>query len=126
MFLKNYRVSYQRVTFEVVQTDFFYFQVQERGALSEGRGRRRRRGRGATRRPQGAAEARPHSLQGYEHGAKAVRRSQVGVARVHGAVQGGGGTRAGTRAAAASAPRRASRCTPRSSRGAAQACLEPR
>lgn len=69
------------------------FQVQERGALSEGRGRGRgrRRGGGAARRPQGAAEARPHSLQGHEHGAKVVRRCQVGVARVHGALQGGGG-----------------------------------
>lgn len=73
-------------------------QVQERGALSEGRGRgrrRRRRRRGAAQRPQGAAEARPHSLQGHEHGAKALRRCEVGVARVHGSFQGGSGARAG-------------------------------
>lgn len=91
------------------------FQVQERGALSEGRGRRWRRGRGAAWRPQGAAEARPHSLQGYEHGAKAFRRSKVGVARVHGAIQSGCRTRAGARAPAARAPRRAPRCAARAS-----------
>lgn len=99
-------------------------QVQERGARREGRGRRR--GGGAARRPQGAAEARPHSLQGHEHGAKALRRSQVGVARLHGALQGGGGARAGARAAAPRAPRRAAGRAARAPRHAGQARLEPR
>lgn len=106
----------------------FVLQVQERGALSEGRGRGRgrRRGRGSSQRPQGAAEARPHSLQGHEHGAKALRRCQVGVARVHGALQGGGGARAGPRAAAAGAPRRVARRAARAPRYAAQARVESR
>lgn len=97
---------------------FSDLQVQERGARREGRGRRGR--------PQGAAEARPHSLQGHEHGAKALRRSQVGVARLHGALQGGGGARAGARAAAPRAPRRAAGRAARAPRHAGQARLEPR
>lgn len=60
----------------VIKVLFLLVQVQERGALSEERGRRRWRGGGAARRPQGAAETRPHSLQGHEHGAKALRRCQ--------------------------------------------------
>lgn len=102
----------------------FVFQVQERGALSEGRGRGRRGRRG--RRPQGAAEARPHSLQGNEHGPKAIGRSKVGVARVHGAFQSSGGARTSARAAAARAPRRAVGRAARAPRPATQARMEPR
>lgn len=50
----------------------------------------------------------------------------VGVARLHGAVQGGGRARAGARAAAAGAPRRSARRAARASRAADQTCLEPR